>query len=329
MSVEALPPLLPGGDWRDEAACRGADPRLFDYAPGTDSESSAEPAKRICMDCQVRADCLSYALSLLAEDDSVGIYGALTPAERSDRRVHETRQHFPGGRRSWGLAADPTFARVSFDLATGIGVLSAAEALGVTGRTLQRSWKRHGLGPLRLGRALRPDVAPYLIGRALRELGWVEEETSLSHFVNDPEFAVSAFELAGEFGTIRAAKRLGVNTSVLYRAWDRRALGRPPKPRGWTKRFTGDRELVEQAFELAREQSILAAASAFQVSAPTLRRAFARHGLGHPHAGLDRASLQRRWSIEAQGEPDHQNRQQRRLHRARLAAERRARGATR
>jgi hypothetical protein len=64
-------------------------------------------------------------------------------------------------------------------------------------------------------------------------------------------------------------------------------------------------------------------ASAFQTSAPTLRRAFACHGFGHPHAGLDRAELQRRWSTKAKAEPDHRNRQQRRIYRARLAAEQR------
>jgi len=329
VSAEPFPPLLDGRDWRDQTACREADPLLFDFDPETDSESSAEPAKRICAGCQVRADCLSSALSWPAEDDSVGIYGGLTPAERSERRVRQGGRRFCGGRQSWGVAAHPTFARVSFDLAAEIGVQPAGEALGLTGRTLQRAWKRHGLGPLRLGRALRPGVAPYLIQRALRELGWIEHEARLGYPACDPEFAVSAFEVAGEFGTIRAAKQLGVNTSLLYRVWDRQALGRPPRPEGWTKQFMADRELVVQAFELAREQSILAAASAFQVSAPTLRRAFVHHGLGHPHAGLEPSELRRRWSTQAAAEPDHQHRQLRRLDRARRSAERRARGATR
>jgi hypothetical protein len=54
----------------------------------------------------------------------------------------------------------------------------------------------------------------------------------------------------------------------------------------------------------------------------TLRRAFARHGLGHPHAGLDRRELQRRWT--EQPGPDHRNRAERRASRARQAADRRA-----
>jgi WhiB family redox-sensing transcriptional regulator len=324
VSADPLTDLSLEGDWRHQAACRDVDPLLFDYDPETDPEAKAEPARRICAGCPVRAACLSYALSQPAEDDSVGIYGGLTPAERADRRTRQAEQRSRSRNRSWGRGADLAFARISFDLATGIGVQSAAEALGVTGRTLQRGWKRHCLGPLRLGRTLRSDIAPYLIQRALQELGWAEDEIHQGYLSGDPEFAVSSFELAGKFGTIRAAKQLGVSTSLLHRAWDRQALGRPVRPEGWTKQLMDDRELVEQAFELAGEQSILAAASAFQVSAPTLRKAFAHHGLGHPHAGLDRTELQRRWSTQAIAEPDHHHRKQRRIYRARLAAKRRS-----
>jgi hypothetical protein len=88
-----------------------------------------------------------------------------------------------------------------------------------------------------------------------------------------------------------------------------------------TRRFVADRALVEQAFQLARERSILAAASAFQASPVTLRRAFTRHGLGHPHAGLHRRELQRRWT--EQPGPDHRTRAERRASRARQAADRR------
>jgi len=233
--AEPLTTLAPATDWRDLAACRDADPRLFDYDPEIDPGSKAEPARQICSGCQVRADCLSFALSQPAEDDSVGIYGGLTPAERSDQRVREARLRYPA---------------------------------------------------------------------------------------EDPEFAVSSFKLAGTLGTFRAAEQLGVSTRLLYHAGDEHKLGRSGKPASWTKQLMADRELVERALRLAREQSILAAASALQTSAPTLRRAFARHGLGHPHAGLDRAELQRRWNTKAKAEPDHRNRQQRRIYRARLAAER-------
>jgi WhiB family transcriptional regulator, redox-sensing transcriptional regulator len=310
-------------DWRDQAACRDADPRLFDYDPETDAEDTADVAKRVCAGCPVRHDCLSYALSLPAKDDSVGIIAGLTPAERSELRVPGSEQRTPAGRRSWRVAADPAFARISFELAAGIGVRAAADTLGVTDRTLQRAWKRHGLGSP-AGRPTQKAAALFLIQRAMGDLGWAEHEERARYLTGDPEFAISSFELAGRIGTIRAAKQLGVSTHLVYRAWDRQGLGRPPRPLGWTKRFMADQELALQAFGLAREQSILAAASAFQVSAPTLRRAFAHHGLGHPHAGLDRAELRQRWGIEAKAEPDHHLRQQRRMYRARLAVQRRS-----
>jgi hypothetical protein len=113
-----------------------------------------------------------------------------------------------------------------------------------------------------------------------------------------------------------------VNTTTLYRAWDRHGLGRPANPPSWTRRLLNDRGLAEQAFVYARQTSILAAASEFQTSAPMLRRAFDRHGFGHPHAGLDPEELRRRWN--EQPGPDHRNRIQRREYRARRAAERRA-----
>ena len=138
----------------------------------------------------------------------------------------------------------------------------------------------------------------------------------------DPSFASDTFELAGRVGVARAAGLLGVAESTLYRAWRRHRLGRPTIPTDGTRRFVADRALVEQAFQLARERSILAAASQFQLTPVTLRRAFTRHGLGHPHAGLDRRELQRRWT--EQPGPDHRTRAQRRAARARLAAQRRA-----
>jgi len=228
-------------DWRDQAACRAADPHLFDYDPETDPETAAEPARRICARCPVRTACLNDALAQPEGGDLVGIFGGLTPAERAARRGQEGTQPSPPLRHSWRLSGDP-------------------------------------------------------------------------------EFAVASFELATKVGTGCAANQLGVSPPLLYRAWDRQALGRPPTPAGWTKRFVTDRGLVEQAFAFARAHSILAAASAFQISAPTLRRALVHHGLGHPHAGLDRAELVERWNGQAKDGPDHHQREQRRRSRARLTA---------
>ncbi len=269
-TVATLP--LVNDDWRADAACRDSDAGLFDYDPDTDPAAKATEAKHICSGCQVRDTCRDSALAQPAADDTIGIYGGLTPAQRAELRGHNLQQRAGRARESWRLAADPKFARVTHELAVQIGVDAATT----------RYWP-----------------------------------------MTDPEFAASAFDLAGKVGVFRAAEQLGTSNTTLYRAWDRHQLGRPERPPRWTQQLISDRALAEQAFQHARQSSILAAASEFQTSAPTLRRAFARHGLGHPHAGLDPAELRQRW-LHQPG-PDHRNRQQRRAYRAHRSAERQQR----
>jgi WhiB family redox-sensing transcriptional regulator len=298
--------------WYERAACRDLDPDRFDYDPDTDPPAKAEAARGVCAGCAVRDACLDFALERPAAEDTTGVYGGLTPAERLARRSGA-----PSSRR---LVADPTFAAVALELARQVGVERAAEQLGVRGRTLRRAWRRHGHPPLPPVAPPRPFRADELGAQARRQLGWSSPARLFPS--RDPSFAADAFQLAGRVGVARAAALLGVAESTLYRAWDRHQLGRPTIPADATRRFVADRALVEQAFGLARERSILAAASQLQTSPMTLRRAFARHGLGHPHAGLDRRELRRRWNT--QPGPDHRQRAERRAYRAQLAAARRA-----
>jgi WhiB family transcriptional regulator, redox-sensing transcriptional regulator len=307
-------------DWRAQAACRDSDIGLFDYDPDSDPEAKATAAKQICAGCQVRDACRDSALAQPAADDTIGIYGGLTPSERVELRDRNLQQRAKRARESWRLGADPRFARVTHELAAQIGVEAAASELGVHARTLQRAWQRHRLDPHAPIPPPRPEAARWLVAGALERLGWTEHDTARYWPITDPEFAASAFELAGKVGGFGAAEQLGTSTTTLYRAWDRHQLGRPERPQRWTQQLISDRALAERAFAHARQTSILATASEFQTSAPTLRRAFARHGLGHPHAGLDPAELRQRWH-ERPG-PDHRNRQQRRAYRARLAAQR-------
>jgi WhiB family redox-sensing transcriptional regulator len=69
--------------WRDDAACRGADLELFFPI----SDEAAGPAKSICASCPVRDDCLEWALSSRQED---GVFGGMTPSER--RRLRRRRR---------------------------------------------------------------------------------------------------------------------------------------------------------------------------------------------------------------------------------------------
>ncbi len=73
--------------WRHRAACRSVDPDLF-FAPREDLETIAK-AKAICAGCDVREECLLYALETKQSD---GVWGGHTPAERSSLRRRWMRQ---------------------------------------------------------------------------------------------------------------------------------------------------------------------------------------------------------------------------------------------
>jgi WhiB family redox-sensing transcriptional regulator len=69
-------------DWQLQALCRQTDPEAFFPERG----ESAREAKRVCGLCEVRAECLGYAL---AHDERFGIWGGLT--ERELRRLKKDR----------------------------------------------------------------------------------------------------------------------------------------------------------------------------------------------------------------------------------------------
>ena len=69
--------------WRDDAACRDADPDLFFPEPGDRSaRAHVKTAKLICRSCPVGVTCLSWAL---ATGQEAGIWGGLTEDERRTR----------------------------------------------------------------------------------------------------------------------------------------------------------------------------------------------------------------------------------------------------
>ena len=64
--------------WQERALCAQTDPEAFFPEKG----GSTREAKKVCVGCEVRSECLEYAL---ANDERFGIWGGLSERER--RRV--------------------------------------------------------------------------------------------------------------------------------------------------------------------------------------------------------------------------------------------------
>ena len=76
--------------WREDAACRDADPELF-FPIGTTGATLRliEEAKRICRICPAQIQCLAWALDNGVTD---GVWGGTTPDQRrSIRRLARTK----------------------------------------------------------------------------------------------------------------------------------------------------------------------------------------------------------------------------------------------
>jgi len=65
-------------DWQQDALCAQTDPAAFYPSKG----ESLRPAKAVCRGCDVRAECLTYALD---RGERHGIWGGLSGPER--RRI--------------------------------------------------------------------------------------------------------------------------------------------------------------------------------------------------------------------------------------------------
>lgn len=61
--------------WQERALCAQTDPEAFFPEKG----GSTREAKRVCVSCDVRAQCLEYALE---NDERFGIWGGLSERER-------------------------------------------------------------------------------------------------------------------------------------------------------------------------------------------------------------------------------------------------------
>jgi WhiB family redox-sensing transcriptional regulator len=61
--------------WQERALCAQTDPEAFFPEKG----GSTREAKRVCLSCDVRGECLEYALM---HDERFGIWGGLSERER-------------------------------------------------------------------------------------------------------------------------------------------------------------------------------------------------------------------------------------------------------
>lgn len=76
-----VPGIRPAGEedsalaWQSDALCAQTDPEAFFPEKG----GSTREAKKVCTGCEVRSECLEYAL---ANDERFGIWGGLSERER-------------------------------------------------------------------------------------------------------------------------------------------------------------------------------------------------------------------------------------------------------
>lgn len=75
-------------DWQLSGACQYTDPDLFFPGKG----GSTREAKAVCRGCEVRADCLEYALG---NDERFGIWGGLSGRERRKVARHAVASAAP------------------------------------------------------------------------------------------------------------------------------------------------------------------------------------------------------------------------------------------
>jgi WhiB family transcriptional regulator, redox-sensing transcriptional regulator len=75
MTVLASAGYPAGLRWQDRGLCAQTDPEAFFPEKG----GSVRDAKRVCWACEVRAECLEYALE---HGEQWGIYGGMSPKER-------------------------------------------------------------------------------------------------------------------------------------------------------------------------------------------------------------------------------------------------------
>lgn len=79
LQVVMTPADLAELEWQDKALCAEVDPEIFFPEKG----GSTRAAKRVCRSCEVRAECLEYAL----DNPDAGRYGIWGGFSERERRI--------------------------------------------------------------------------------------------------------------------------------------------------------------------------------------------------------------------------------------------------
>ena len=77
--------LLQPVDWQTNARCHEVDPEIFFPERG----GSSKAARQVCSKCDVRSQCLEYALN---NKEQFGIWGGTSERERRRLRKERTRR---------------------------------------------------------------------------------------------------------------------------------------------------------------------------------------------------------------------------------------------
>lgn len=99
-------------DWRSMSACRDSDPELFFPDPRGPGVTQLETAQAVCARCQVRAECLSFAVETVQDH---GVWGGTSEEERRAQRRARLRRALrtvPGGQEHQ-RRSEPARARAS------------------------------------------------------------------------------------------------------------------------------------------------------------------------------------------------------------------------
>lgn len=91
--ISDVPFLL--GEWREEAECRNYDPELWFPSRGGPANEGVKKAKRICKECPVRVECLTYAVDT---NQKWGIWGG-----KNEKELRSIRRKLQAALRSRGI----------------------------------------------------------------------------------------------------------------------------------------------------------------------------------------------------------------------------------